>query len=150
MSDKMITFQLKGADELVAALRELPIISEEKVMRRGLSRGGARLRTFMRRAAARVTGELQRSIGIRKLKGKKPRYVVGIIRNYYYSVLDKGRRPFTRNGQSVAGTPNFKTKGTNIERTWLAHREEIAKMIIEEAKAEFAREAGKLYIKGRR
>jgi hypothetical protein len=145
--NETITMKLKGVDELLAALKAIPDIAEAKVMRRGLSRGGARLRTFMKRNARRITGELVKSIGLKKLRGKKPRYIVGLITNRYYSVLDKGRKPFTRNGRAVAGTPRFDSEGTGIERAWLAHREDIAQMIIDEAKKEFAKEAGKLYVK---
>lgn len=146
-NNETITMKLKGADELIAALRQMPEISEQKVMRRGLSKGGARLRTFMRRSARRVTGELSRSIGLKKLRGKKPRYVVGLITNAYYKVLDVGRKPHRRNGNPVAGTPKFNSAGTGIERTWNTHKRDIAQLIIEEAKKEFAKEVGKLYVK---
>jgi hypothetical protein len=79
-------------------------------------------------------------------------YAVGLIRNAYYKVLDSGRKPYQRtsskgNKFNVAGTDKFKSLGTGIERTWNLHKEEIAQLIIDEAKMEFAREAGRLFVK---
>lgn len=149
VNNPTVTFQLKGADDLLAALRELPMISETKVMRRGLSRGAARLRTYIKRTLPRVTGELIKSVGIKRLKGRQLKYKVGLLRNQYYRTLDIGRKPYTRNGNPVAGTPKLHSQGLGIERAWKVHREEIANLIIEEAKKELAKEVGRLFVKGK-
>jgi hypothetical protein len=149
MSTPTVTFQLKGADELIKALQELPVSVEKKVMTAGLSKGAARLRTYIRRAAPRISGELIKSIGIKRIKGRQLKYKVGLLRNQYYRTLDIGRKPYQRNGHPVAGTPKLKSEGIGIERAWMVHREEIANLIIEEAKKALAKEVGRLFVKGR-
>ena len=148
-NDQTVSFQLKGANELIRALQELPVAVEAKVMKAGLSKGAARLRTYIKRGAKRITGELVKSIGIKRLKGRQLRYKVGLIRNQYYRTLDAGRRAYQRNGNAVAGTPKLNSQGIGIERAWLVHREEIANLIIEEAKKALAKEVGRLFVKGR-
>jgi hypothetical protein len=150
MSNGKSTMTLKGAAELRAALTALPQITEEKVVGVGLSRAAARLRTYMKRAASKVSGMLRKSIGSRRVGKRKgnPKYVVGLTKNFYYKVLDAGRKAYTKaDGTQVAGTPNFKSNGTQIEQTWNAKKEEIANLVVEESTKAFAREAGKLYAK---
>lgn len=148
-SSKSTTSTLKGAAELKAALAALPQITEDKVMRRGLAVGAARLRTYMRMAATRVSGTLRKSIGIKRIGKNKqnPKYVVGLLTNAYYKVLDAGRKGFTRNGNPVAGTTRFDSKGTQIENTYESRKAEIADIVVDEATKAFAKEAGKLYVK---
>ena len=150
MSDDAIRYQLKGADALISALKQVPVITEEKVLTRGLSRAGARLRTYMRRGASRVSGLLRQSIGLKRIGKRRgnPKYKVGLITNAYYKVLDQGRRAFTRkDGTPVQAQPTFNSKGTGIKNTWEAKRTEIADLVVEEATKEFAKEMGKLYVK---
>jgi hypothetical protein len=149
MSNKE-TVQLNGAAQLIAVLRELPQVTEEKVMRKGLVAAGGRLRTYMRRAAARITGLLAKSIRVKRYRTPKGQTIVkvGLRRNYFYKVLDAGRKAFTRkDGTEVSASPEMKSQGTGIERTWESRKKEIADMVITEATKEFAREAGRLAAK---
>lgn len=150
MSEESIKYKLTGAEALISVLKELPQVTEEKVMTRGLSRAGARLRTYMRRAATKVSGLLRQSIGLKKIGRRKnnPKYKVGLLQNFYYKTLDGGRKAFTRkDGSQVKAQPTFQGKGTQIENTYLAKREEIANLVVEEATKEFAKETGKLVAK---
>lgn len=150
MSQDAIKYQLKGADALISALKQVPVITEEKVLVRGLSRAGARLRTYMRRAASKVSGVLRQSIGLKKIGKRKgnPKYKVGLITNAYYKVLDQGRKAFTRkDGTPVKAQPTFQGQGTQIKNTWESKKTEIADLVVDEATKEFAKEMGKLYVK---
>lgn len=149
MSEKQV-MKLNGAAQLIAVLRELPQVTEEKVMRKGLVAAAGRLRTYMRRAAARVSGLLAKSILVKRYRTPKGQTVikVGLRKNFFYKVLDGGRKAFTRkDGTQVAASPDMKGKGTQIENTWNTKRNEIANMVIEEATKSFAVEAGKLAAK---
>jgi hypothetical protein len=153
MSENKTTMKLNGAAALTAALKALPQIAEEKVMRDGVVKSAARLRTYMRRATSRVSGLLAKSINTKRRRSKKGeiKVTVGLTRNFYYKVLDLGRKAFTRkDGTEVAATRQFEGKGTQIEKTWESKRVEIANMIVEEATKSFAREAGKLAVKSKR
>lgn len=149
MSEKQV-MKLNGAAQLIAVLKELPQVTEEKVMRKGLVSAAGRLRTYMRRSAARISGLLAKSILVKRYRTPKGQTVikVGLRKNFFYKVLDGGRKAFTRkDGTQVAASPDMKGKGTQIENTWNAKRNEIANMVIEEATKSFAVEAGKLAAK---
>ena len=147
MSDKEV-MKLDGAAQLIAVLKALPQVTEDAVMKRGVSRGAARLRTLMRRAAPRRTGTLAKSIGIKRVaKRTKGRfaYRVGLMNRYYYKTLDVGRAAYTKkDGTQVSASSDFKSIGTQIKRTWDAAKPQIGNVIIEEATKEFAKEVGKL------
>lgn len=150
MSSQKETMTLKGASQLIAVLKELPQVTEEKVMRKGLVAAAGRLRTYMRRAAARVTGLLAKSILVKRYRTPKGQTVikVGLRKNFFYKVLDGGRKAYTRkDGTQVAASPDMKGQGTGIERTWESHKREIANMAIDEATKEFAKQAGALAAK---
>ena len=140
--------KLNGAAQLIAVLKELPQITEDVVMRKGVARGAARLRTLMRRAAPRRTGTLQKSIGIKRIQKRTKgsfKYKVGLLTRNYYKVLDAGRKAYTKkDGTQVSAAPDFKSLGTNIKRTWDTAKSQIGDIIVEEATKEFSREAGKL------
>lgn len=149
MSQKEV-MKLNGAAQLIAVLKELPQVTEEKVMRKGLVAAAGRLRTYMRRAATRVTGLLAKSIRVKRYRTPKGQTVVkvGLRTNYFYKVLDLGRKAYTRkDGTEVSASPPMAGKGTQIENTWNSRKKEIADLVIDEATKEFAREAGKLAAK---
>jgi hypothetical protein len=146
MSDKEV-MTLNGAAALIAALKELPMITEDVVMRKGITRAAARLRTLMRRAAPRRSGTLAKSIGIKRIGKRKgnPKYKVGLLTRQYYKTLDAGRKAYTKkDGTQVSAAPDFKGTGTEIKRTWDSAKNQVANIVVEEATKEFAREAGKL------
>lgn len=151
-----IKYELKGAADLLAALKELPQVAEKKVMNTGLSKGAARMRLYMRRRAPKGdTGELKKSIMVKRIrarfKGATNKYIVGLLTRQYYKVLDVGRKGFRKkSGVTYAGTEKFNSVGTGIEESWNLHKEEVAQLIIDEAMKELAREAGKLYVKSLR
>lgn len=149
MSDKEV-MTLNGAAALIAALKELPMITEDVVMRKGITRAAARLRTLMRRAAPRRSGTLAKSIGIKRIGKRKgnPKYKVGLLTRQYYKTLDAGRKAYTKkDGSRVNASPDFQGQGTQIKNTWEGAKNQVANIVVEEATKEFAREAGKLAIK---
>jgi hypothetical protein len=121
------SIKLKGVEELQALLKEYPVKVTLTAQRRGLTRGAAKLRTYFRHEAPKVTGTLRKSISYKTVKGSK------------------GSKPYKRNGRPVAGSPPM--GGLDFDRVWNARREDIAQMIIDEAKKALLQEANKIHAK---
>jgi hypothetical protein len=137
--------KLHNVDNLTTMLKSLSTNAQRRVVASSLRRAAARLRTYMRRRVPKETGELRKSIGVRGRKTSKTGKVrVGLTSNFYYGVLDRGRKAYKRNGKPVRGTENFKTIGTGIEETWNAHKQETAQMIVDQMKINIFKEWGKL------
>jgi len=140
------SIKLKGVEELQALLKQYPEKVTLIAQRRGLTRGAAKLRTYFRHEAPKVTGTLRKSISYKTVKGSKGSKVrVGLLTRQYYKVLEQGRKPYKRNGQTVAGSPPVRDLG--FDRIWNAQREDIAQMIIDEAKKALFSEAAKIHAK---
>ena len=143
------SIKLKGVEELQALLKEYPVKVTLTAQRRGLTRGAAKLRTYFRHEAPKVTGTLRKSISYKTVKGSKGSKVrVGLLTNQYYSVLEKGRKPYKRKSQGgkiYKGSPPM--GDLNFAAVWNARREDIAQMIIDEAKRAILQEANKIHAK---
>jgi hypothetical protein len=140
------SIKLKGVEELQALLKEYPVKVTLTAQRRGLTRGAAKLRTYFRHEAPKVTGTLRKSISYKTVKGSKGSKIrVGLLSRQYYKVLEQGRKPYKRNGRPVAGSPPM--GGLDFDRVWNARREDIAQMIIDEAKKALLQEANKIHAK---
>ena len=140
------SIKLKGVEELQALLKQYPEKVTLTAQRRGLTRGAAKLRTYFRHEAPKVTGTLRKSISYKTVKGSKGSKVrVGLLSRQYYKVLEQGRKPYKRNGRPVAGSPPVRDLG--FDRIWNAQREDIAQMIIDEAKKALFSEAAKIHAK---
>ena len=149
MAQDGFSIKLKGIDELQKMLAEYPAKVTLTAQRRGLTRGAAKLRTYFRHEAPKVTGKLRKSIAYKGVKGSKgSKIMVGLLTNQYYSVLEKGRKPYkrkSRGGKIYAGSPPM--GDLNFAAVWNARREDIAQMIIDEAKRAVLQEAAKIHAK---
>jgi len=140
------SIKLKGVEELQALLKQYPEKVTLIAQRRGLTRGAAKLRTYFRHEAPKVTGTLRKSISYKAVKGSKGSKVrVGLLTRQYYKVLEQGRKPYKRNGKPVAGSPPMHDLG--FDKIWNAQREDIAQLIIDEAKKALFSEAAKIHAK---
>lgn len=141
----MNEIKLTGADDLKRWLDAFPKTVHKDIMQKGMLRAASRLRTLMRRRAPRgETGKLRRGIDMRRRRNGG--VLVGLLGYTYYGVLDKGRKSYVRkSGVKVRGTPDFDSIGTGVDEVWEANKEQIAQMIIDQAKLALAREAGRLY-----
>lgn len=141
-------YKLEGLEDLLLLLKQVPEVVEKKVVKAGVRGAGARLRTYMRRAAPKGDkGILKKSITMRYVGQNKVK--VGLNTRQYYKVLDQGRKAYTRkDGTKVRGTEKFNTDGTNIAKTWSTHKREIADYMILKMKEALAKEAGRMAIRG--
>jgi hypothetical protein len=141
-------YKLEGLEDLLRLLKSVPEVVEKRVVKAGVRGAGARLRTYMRRAAPKGDkGLLKKSITMRYVGENKVK--VGLNTRQYYKVLDQGRRAYTKkDGTRVRGTEKFNTDGTNIAKTWGAHKRDIADYMILKMKEALAKEAGRMAIRG--
>ncbi len=126
----MAAVEVLGLKELKIQLDKFPDKVKNRVAKRGISKAAAKLRTFIRRAAPKISGELRRSIGVGRAK-RYPAAWVGLRRNFFYKRLEFDYE--------------------EIHAFFLdavdAHKSEILQMIIEETKKAMFEEAGKIYAK---
>ena len=125
----MSDFKIEGIAELNEMLETLPLNVQRRVQNRGLAKAAGKMRTYLRREARAMggTGNLAKSIGILKTKGRQRKgfVKVGLTKNYFYKTLEVGG--FTRRGTSYStGLHPF------FEKTVEAHHKEIAQIIIDE------------------
>ena len=74
------SIKLKGVEELQALLKQYPEKVTLTAQRRGLTRGAAKLRTYFRHEAPKVTGTLRKSVSYKTVKGSKGSKVrVGLL-----------------------------------------------------------------------
>jgi hypothetical protein len=137
---------LKGEAEVRAWFKALPDEVAAAAARDGLRKASARLRTLIRRAAPKKTGTLRKAIqsrvgkkktaawvGVKKLPGEKN------ARNYY-ATLEKGRKPHTRKGASVKGSPQM-AQYAFFRQAWQSHKSTIAQVQIEATRSAIAKRA---------
>lgn len=127
------SFTIKGADVLKELLEQFPDAVQKRAVNTGLSKAGGRLRTYLRRAAPEQSGELKRSLGVKRDR-KTGKVKVGLMTRFYYKTLDLS----TRRGPPLH--PYF-------EAVWDARRAEITQMILDETLKAISLEAGKIYAK---
>ena len=137
--------ELKGAKELTAFLKAAPIEVASKAGRQGLSKSSARLRTLIRRAAPRKTGELRKSIQS-KVGRKAPIAWVRLATRFYYKTLEFGRKPHKRKGKTRAGSPQM-SRFAFFKKAVSAHQGEIMQMTIDSTRTALFKEAGRLIAK---
>jgi hypothetical protein len=143
-----VDYKLEGLEDLLLLLKSVPEVVEKRVVKAGVRGSGARLRTYMRRAAPKGDkGLLKKSITMRYDGQFKVK--VGLNTRQYYKVLDQGRKAYTRkDGTKVRGTDKFRSDGTNIEKTWSAHKRDIADYMTQKMKEALWKEAGRLAVRG--
>jgi hypothetical protein len=162
----MMSLYLKGWEQ---ALRILPQFEEKTAQRiksKSLSSAGARMRTYMRRAAPEQTGTMKKSIKTWKNKQTKEQ-MVGLADRFYYKTLEFGRKAHTRSPPNFVGPKlkgkrrmrregpqTVKVKATGPLRPWFfraydAHKNEVAQVLIDEIKKNIYIEAGKIYAQNR-
>jgi len=136
----MSDFKVEGIPEVNKLLETLPLNVQRRVQNRGLAKAAGKMRTYLRREARAMhgTGNLAKSIGILKTKGRQRKgfVKVGLTKNYYYKTLELGG--FTRRGKSYS-------KGLHpfFEATVEKHHKEIAQIIIDETAKAVAEVWGK-------
>ena len=153
-----VSFDLKveGLESVLATLKELPQVAQNKVARAGVNIAGSRLRTMMRRRVPVVDGLLRKSIRMKFVKGAAtPTLRVGLLINQYYNTLEVGRKEYTRvwkKGRGgrrfeVAGTKKMSTVGLGVKETWAAHKQEIIDLMATRMTTQMYVEIGKLAAK---
>ena len=128
--------KLEGVEQLNKDLAAFPDRIQANVKKRGLQKAAARLRTYLRRAAPRDSGELRRSIGVIKTRSKSTA-LVGLTTNFYYKTLEFA------SARGKAMHPFF-------EQAFDRHSADVSQMIVEETKLALAKEAGKIYARNNR
>jgi hypothetical protein len=142
-------YKLEGLEDLLRVMKELPEVVNRKVVKAGVRRSGARLRTYMRRAAPKGDKGLLRKAITMKYQGDN-KVKVGLNSRQYYKVLDVGRKAYTRkDGTKVrASTGQWNTQGTGIAKTWESHKRDVADVMIQGMKTELYKEAGRMAVRG--
>ena len=143
-----MTVKITGAVELAKLLEQLPEKAALTASRRGLAKSAARLRTYMRRAAPRLSGKLRQAIRSAVARKSAQAFVkLGKIPGeskirFYYKTLEYGRKPHKRKGKARAGSPQMATNffGWTFER----HKTEIAQMTVNETRTALLKETGRL------
>ena len=131
----MAEFKMVGVEALMRDLNKFPDNVSRNVQKKGLRKAAARMRTYLRRAAPRVSGELRNSIAIGKPSRSNPgRLRVGLMRNFYYKTLEFGR----------AGGPPMEPFFEDAARR---HAGDISNVLIQEIKKALYTEAGKIYVR---
>ena len=129
----MAEFKMVGVEALMRDLNKFPDNVSRNVQKKGLRKAAARMRTYLRRAAPRVSGELRNSIAIGKPSRSNPgRLRVGLMRNFYYKTLEFGRE---------GGAPMHPFFESAAER----HAGDVSNVLVEETQKALAYEAGKIY-----
>jgi hypothetical protein len=121
---------LTDTRELGKVLDQLDGRVRARVAKKGLRQAGARTRTLLRRDAPRVSGNLRKSIGVRKRKNGT--VVVGLTTRFYYETLDLS---------SKRGAPLRPWFEASVTR----HSKTIGNLIVEKTKEALAYEAGRAY-----
>jgi hypothetical protein len=148
MSNDNDMYKLEGLEDLLRLMKTVPEVVEKKVVKAGVRGAGARLRTYMRRAAPKGDKGLLRKSITMKYKGDN-KVQVGLNSRWYYKVLDQGRAAYKRkDGTQVRGTEKFNTQGTRIRETWNSHKREIADHMILKMKEALFKEFGRMAIRG--
>ena len=141
-------YKLEGLEDLLRLMKSVPEVVEKKVVKAGVRGAGARLRTYMRRAAPKGDKGLLRKSITMKYRGNA-KVQVGLNSNWYYKVLDQGRAAYTRkDGTKVRGTDKFNTQGTRIRETWNSHKREVADYMILKMKEALFKEVGRMAVRG--
>jgi hypothetical protein len=141
-------YKLEGLEDLLRLMKSVPEVVEKKVVKAGVRGAGARLRTYMRRAAPKGDKGLLRKSITMKYRGNA-KVQVGLNSNWYYKVLDQGRSAYTRkDGTKVRGTDKFNTQGTRIRETWNSHKREVADYMILKMKEALFKEVGRMAVRG--
>jgi hypothetical protein len=148
MSNDNDIYKLEGLEDLLRLMKTVPEVVEKRVVKAGVRGAGARLRTYMRRAAPKGDkGLLRKSITMRYEGQAKVR--VGLNTRAYYKVLDQGRKAYRRkDGTEVRGTEKFNTQGTRIKETWDTHKRDIADYMTLKMKEALFKEIGRMAIRG--
>lgn len=147
--DSGVSYKLEGLEDLLKLMKQAPEVVERRVVKAGVRLAGSRLRTFMRRAAPRGDkGLLRKSITMKYIG--KTKVKVGLNTRQYYKTLDFGRKAYTRkkSGVEVKASPTMNTPGTMIEKTWLAHKRDVADIMIKGMRTELFKELGRMAIRG--
>ena len=103
----------RGMDSLIKEIESFGPTVANKGGRTGVRKTLARVRSYYRRQVPREKGTLRKAV---RTKMARPKYGavgwVGIKRipgeskaRNYYTVLEKGRKPYRREGRRVAGSP---------------------------------------------
>jgi hypothetical protein len=132
MADE-IKVNIQGADMLKQLLKTVPENVERRAINTGLSKAGARLRTYFRRAAPKKSGKLFKALGVKRDR-KTGHVSVGLMSRFYYKTLDFT----TKRGPPL--NPYF-------EKVWEQRKEEITQMVLNETLKALFVEAGKAYQK---
>lgn len=123
--------RLLGDKELIDMMATFPAKVVARAQKKGLRRGAATMRTLLRRAAPRDSGNLRKAINIIPLPSSG-NFAVGLTERYYYKTLEF---------PSAYGAPLHPF----FEKTVEAHQAAILAMITEATEKALITEAGKVY-----
>ena len=126
--------KLEGARELERLFESFPHSVVKRTRKVGLRRAGARMRTYMRNDAPKISGNLKKSLKSKMLKSGA--VTVGLKDRFYYKTLDM---------HTARGAPLSPWFLESVER----HAPAISQMIIDEAKTAIHIEAGEAYSKSK-
>lgn len=160
----MAQVTIKGMDALKATLKQFPQALQNRAVATGVRKAAATLRTAMRRGAYAAplakgykrTNKLRNSL--RSAVARKPQFKgkawVGLKKIpgrqrplSYYVTLEKGRKGYnSKRRGAVRGTFPMRPF---FNRTWLANRERVGQILVEETRKALAFEAGKAYGKAK-
>jgi len=154
--------EIRGLEALQALLKSAPVEIAIPAGKKGVTMASARMRTYLRRAAPRGdTGKLKAAIRSKVMKGRKSATAYAGLKKIlgeakarnYYATLEKGRKPYTRNGRAVKGSPNMK-RFAFFFQTVAAHKAEVLQLQVDATRAELMKRLGsaltRAALKGRR
>ena len=129
----MAEVEVQGLKELKDIMDTFPGKVKKRAANAGISKAAGRMRTYLRRASPKRSGELRRSIGVGRSRRTGSAWV-GLRKNYYYKRLE------------------FDYDGTHayFEKAIEKHSPEILQMIINETEKALYREAGKALARSKR
>ena len=131
--------EIKGFAALKSDLGKFPEKVAVTAQKKGLRKAAGRMRTYLRRAAPRDSGNLRKSIGIIRPRRGAPqnKLRVGLTTRFYYKTLE------VRSARGAPLHPFF-------ERAAERHSGDVMQIIVDETRKALYFEAGKLYAKSQR